>query len=162
MWDESKHPRDELGRFTAAGSAYRQNTSYREILEAQIDSAQDERALRKVPLDFFSNEKRRTITKGEVAVDDRTYIFPVDLDIKYGSRSLIFDKPIKVEGIITIVKPKNLRDQRVLNRNYGGRYGAWCKKGGNAIVEIGGEEQERQAHWYENTDGKIAKVKIIY
>ena len=37
VWDESKHPRDSLGRFTDAHGAYRQNTSYREILEAQGD-----------------------------------------------------------------------------------------------------------------------------
>ena len=34
-WDESKHPRDSQGRFTDAHGAYRQNTSYGEILKAQ-------------------------------------------------------------------------------------------------------------------------------
>ena len=34
-WDESKHPRNRLGRFTDAYGAYRQNASYGEILAAQ-------------------------------------------------------------------------------------------------------------------------------
>lgn len=36
-WDESKHPRDRRGRFIDAYGygAYRQNASYREILDAQ-------------------------------------------------------------------------------------------------------------------------------
>ncbi len=36
-WDESKHPRDELGRFTDANGSYRQNAPYRDILSEQAN-----------------------------------------------------------------------------------------------------------------------------
>lgn len=43
-WDESKHPRDRRGRFTDAYGAFRQNSSYREILKAQMNEEEPSEA----------------------------------------------------------------------------------------------------------------------
>lgn len=51
MFDESKHPRDERGRFTDGTSRrYAQNMSYAEIMRDDRESAY-------VPLDYFGSKK---------------------------------------------------------------------------------------------------------
>ena len=141
-WDESKHPRDEIGRFTERDRTPGQKVRYQQLVERYGDGEQ--------------STKPKTYR-----VDAHTYVIPVGKKVKYGGRNLIFHKNITITGVITIIKPRGLREQVRISQNYGGIFGAWCKKAGNATIEISGEPVEGQIHWYENPDGSIAGEKFI-
>ena len=64
-WDESKHPRDDLGRFTDANGSYRQNTPYREIL-AEREQREVESA--KSPKDDYSDIPTIKLPRAEYAM----------------------------------------------------------------------------------------------
>lgn len=104
--------------------------------------------------------KRTIVSVSEVRLSENAYLFPTDLKIRFGNKDFKFSEPIQTNEVITIIKPQNLSDQVKISKNFGGKFGRWCKKGGNAKVEIGGLIKEKQIHWYENEDGSIAGVKI--
>ena len=75
MFDESKHPRDERGRFTdgAPTRRYAQNMSYAEIIR---EDRERERELVKISLGFFAekaleSQTPREIRKGVRALNKR-------------------------------------------------------------------------------------------
>ena len=154
-WEESKHPRDSDGRFSKGGSE-----SERDNLIIEIE---DEKPTVIEPSDVLDKlePKIRTVNKSQVIQSDGSYLFPVNLEIKLGKNKFQFNQPISVHSPITIFPPNKVREQTNLTRNYGGRYGGWSKKAGDAFVEISGGTEKRQVHWFENTDGTIAAVKIV-
>ena len=80
MFDESKHPRDERGRFTNGSSRhYAQNMSYAEIMRADRER---ERQLVKIPLGFFAekgleiqgpNQLRKGIKKKQIKIEEHIW-----------------------------------------------------------------------------------------
>ena len=106
-------------------------------------------------------KKRRTLHVTEVKQSDGSYVFPMDFKITLFTKDFRFDEPIVVPNVITIVKPGKLSDQPRISKSYGGRFGEWCKKAGDSIVEISGKKKSAQIHFYENSDGTIARAKIV-
>lgn len=117
----------------------------------------------KVSLNFFSDstENNQVSRPKGYRTGPQTYVFPVGAKLTLAGKSFLFNKDIVVTDAITIVQPKNLREQLRISLNYGRRNGQWCKKAGNATVEISGAMQNVQVHWYENSDGANEGAKII-
>ena len=136
-WDESKHPRDDDGKFidgTGAPRTFRQNTSYRDIIRLQ-----DEQLPRSVGAKWRNHEIR-------ISGDEKA---------KFVEGSKLQNKEIfagkgckrKIDCIDYLIS------------TYGGNIAEWVKV--KAIAEIqlpNGEIIKAEVHWYE--EPSVGKVEI--
>lgn len=143
-FDESKHPRDEEGKFTFKG-CYRQNTKYSEIIE---------------------NDRRREVNKPDYLADE--YIGK-----SVGAKVTNYDILMPDGSIVHLAEGTYIQNKEViagkgvkrqideiegLVRNYGGKAENWRKMKGFATVDLDGKYEQIEIHWYE--EPTIGKVKI--
>ena len=155
MNEEQKHC-PKCGRFlTDKGLCYRCDSLFGTIIPGQGEPSPWTEP------EIFDKPKRRTAHVSEIRQKDGSYVFPTDMRIKFFDNEFKFALPIIVAGVITIFKPEELKEQVRVSKTFGGKFGGWCKKGGNAQLKISGTLKKKQPHWYENIDGTIAGVKIV-
>lgn len=145
-FDESKHPRDEKGKFTFKGG-YRQNTGYGEILE---------------------NDRRREVDKPDYLADE--YIGK-----SVGAKVTNYDILMPDGSIVHLAEGTYIQNKEViagkgvkrqideiedLVRNYGGKAENWRKMKGVATIDLDGKYEEAEIHWYE--EPTIGKVKMKF
>lgn len=100
-FDESKHPRDESGKFTDKGGGYRQNASYSEILGKDIQLTKQEyaRYYEKVGqikagllnADTDKNGNRRIILDNKLIFDNNRFENPkIKYVLEFGSEDDLY------------------------------------------------------------------------
>ena len=141
-WDESKHPRDALGRFTDAGGAYRQNTSYREI-SYRSRLTQDEQFSRSVGAKWANYDIR--MPDGTTA----KFVEGAKLEHKeiiagYGQR-----RKIDIINKLVTTYPETSSTPRF-----------WAKLKGVSDIVYNGVVIRAEIHWYEHP--KTGKVEFKY
>lgn len=141
-FDESKHPRDEQGKFTNGGTIeYRQNTSYGDILDEKSEtlSLPDEILPRSVGARWSNYEIR--MPDGTIACfQEGSKLHHKEVIAGKGHKRKIDE----IDGLVS---------------KYGGNPNDWIKvKAFGTIVKANGEIEEREIHWYE--EPTVGKVKL--
>lgn len=145
-WDESKHPRDELGRFTDASGAYRQNASYREIsyLSYLWELTKDEQLPHSVGAKW-ANYNIRMPDGTTAKFVEGAKLEHKDIIAGYGQR-----RKIDIINKLVTTYPETSSTPRF-----------WAKlKGVSDIVLEDGTVMRSEVHWYEHP--KVGKIGFKY
>ena len=140
-FDESKHPRDEKGRFSVKGKSKR-----KQALEA----------LRKIkPLVICLPDEEFPKSVGAMW-KNHEIIMPDGTIAKFAEGSKLQNKQI-FAGYGTRTP---IRDIERLNIQYGTSSKKWKKVKANALIINNGEEIDAEVHWYE--EETIGKVELKF
>ncbi len=155
-FDESKHPRDEEGKFTYKGGG-RQGTEgdkRREAVKKYSDDPSRDMAEMGIKPDYLADEYigksvGAKVTNYDILMPDGSIAHLAE-GTYIKNKEVIAGKGVKrqideIEGLV---------------RNYGGKAENWRKMKGLAIIEQDGKTEESEIHWYE--EPSVGKVKIKY
>lgn len=140
-FDESKHPRDESGKFISkdATKVYRQNTNYVEILRNTI-KLPDETIPKSVGAKWVNEEIM--MPNGDIAYFvEGTHII---------NRKVFAGKGCK----------RKIDEVSFLVEKYGGTEKEWMKIKANAWINYENESRLAEIHWYEEPSLGRKKIKF--
>lgn len=144
-FDESKHPRDELGRFTNGGAKeYRQNTQYEDIL------SESEKDTIPLPDEVLPRSLSAHWINHDIQMPDGT-VAHFQEGSKLHHKEVFAGKGCK----------RKIDQVDMLVERYGGKAEDWQKiKAIGTIVKENGEVEDVEVHWYE--EPTIGKINLKY